>query len=210
MAYTIGIIEDNPQYRDFLSKEIQFGGIATNILFWKSAEEFLNDECSINLDILLLDINLPHMSGVELLEEFQKRKIELKVIILSVMASEETIFQALRSGAIGYASKLDNKNINEVIKTVLNDGAYISPTIALKMINYLQEPIKTAKEDIQLTPKELQILKLIIAGETASTIAGILDVTESAIRFHIRNIYKKLQVKNRVELIKKSERKGLV
>ncbi|MCP5502737.1 MAG: response regulator [Leptospiraceae bacterium] len=210
MSYNIGVIEDNLPYREFLHQELTLQKIEINLRFWKSAEEFLSEKSLASLDILLLDINLPHMSGIDLLEELQKRKIVIKVIILSVIASEETIFKALKAGAVAYASKLDKKNIMEVIQIVLKEGAYISPTIAFKMIHYLQEPLKNSREDIQLTPKELQILKLITNGETAGEISETLDVTEATIRFHIRNIYKKLQVKNRVELLKKSERKGLI
>lgn len=209
MGFNIGVIEDSAQYRDFLLEELSAIKTEINLFFWKSAEEFLKD-FNFDIDILLLDINLPHMSGIDLLEELQRRKVELKVVMLTVIASEDTIFRALKSGAIGYASKLDKKEIHEVIQTVLTDGAYISPSIAYHMIHYLQEPMKSAKEDIQLTPREQQILRLIVDGETASSIASTLDVVEATIRFHIRNIYKKLQVKNRVELLKKSERKGLL
>ncbi|WCL49625.1 response regulator [Leptospira sp. GIMC2001] len=199
--YTAAIIDDNSQYREFIKKVLVQDPIFEKIEEYKSGEEFLSLNRDILPDLIFLDIHLPHLSGIDLLRIIRKRSQDAKVIMITNSDSEETIFQCIKQGALGYIYKMDVKSIKEVYDIILKGGAVFSPTIALRIANQIHQKEKISQDDI-LTDRERQILQLIIACKKDNDIADLLKISHSTVRFHVKNICQKFEAKNKMELTK--------
>ena len=203
----VGIVENDDIFASQTVKLLETIPKIAEIYRWESAEIFWRDELSQVLHIVFLDIMLPGMNGVELAGMISKRNPEIQKIMLSNMNSDELIFQSLRNGSIGYILKSELKDIGGVIETVLNGGAIITPTIAFRVLDSFKQ--QNIAPEIQMTEKEKQILDQMVRGKTISRVAEFLGVSQSAVQFHVKNIYKKLNVHNRAEMVKKAGDIGL-
>lgn len=148
----IGIVENDSSYREQIIKVLEALPQIGSLLHWESAEAFLQDKKGRGLDIILLDIMLPGMSGVELAAKLSEREPETNKIMLSNMNSDELIFKSLGYGAIGYILKSELKDIADIIDIVLRGGAIITPTIAFRVLNSFKR-IESSSE-VKLTKKE--------------------------------------------------------
>jgi DNA-binding NarL/FixJ family response regulator len=153
-------------------------------------------------EVLLLDINLLGMSGIEgiplLLEQFP----ELDIIMLTTFEDNDSIFKALCAGACSYLSKKTPlKKIQEAVDVVYKGGSYMSPSIARKIVNHYAP--KNRKKNT-LSPRENEVVKGIVSGKSYKMIADDLFVSINTIRTHIKNIYKTLGINSKAELIRKS------
>ena len=200
----IGLIENEDKLRELITERIKNIEIVRRIVSWENAEMFLKSNDINNLDICLVDIGLGDgMDGVTLTGLLSQRHPNLKIIILSSMNSEEIVFKALKNGAVGFINKSEIDDLEKAITNVAEGGAIISSTIALRVIDYFQNHRKKSPEIAGLSPKENQVLELLVEGQSPADIASFLGVALTTIRFHIRNIYKKLEVSNRTQLMLK-------
>lgn len=160
----------------------------------------LNDE---KPDILLLDIGLPGMSGLESIPSFKAIKPDLDIIMFTTYEEEEKIFAALCAGACSYISKRTPlKTIMESIKTVASGGSYMSPSIARKIANHFK-PAPRPKANNDLTDRQMDIIHNLVDGLSYKMIADKLNISLDTVRHHIKNIYKVLQVNSKIEVVKK-------
>lgn len=204
----IGIVENDENYKIQILKVLESVPGVEEILHWESAESFWQDTKGRTLDIIFLDILLPGMSGVDLAGKLSERDPSINKIMLSNMNSDELIYNSLRYGAIGYILKSELKDIIEVIDTVLRGGAIITPTIAFRVLNSFK--LKKVANGVKLTKKEKEILDHMVTGKTINRVAEFLGVSKYTIQHHVKNIYKKLNVHNRAELVKKATDIGLL
>ncbi|AYV54051.1 LuxR C-terminal-related transcriptional regulator [Leptospira kmetyi] len=204
----IGIVENDENYKNQILKVLESVPGVEEILHWESAESFWKDPKGSSLDIVFLDIMLPGMNGVDLAAKLSERDPSVNKIMLSNMNSDELIYNSLRYGAIGYILKSELKDIIDVIDTVLRGGAIITPTIAFRVLNNFK--LKKVGDGIKLTNKEKQILDHMVTGKTINRVAEFLGVSKYTIQHHVKNIYKKLNVHNRAELVKKASDFGLL
>ncbi|MBM9502048.1 response regulator transcription factor [Leptospira sp. 201903071] len=204
----IGIVENDENYKDQILKVLESVPHVDEILHWESAETYWKDPKGRTLDIIFLDILLPGMTGVDLAAKLSERDPGINKIMLSNMNSDELIYNSLRYGAIGYILKSELKDIIEVIDTVLRGGAIITPTIAFRVLNSFK--LKKAADGVKLTKKEKEILDHMVTGKTINRVAEFLRVSKYTIQHHVKNIYKKLNVHNRAELVKKATDFGLL
>ncbi|PJZ64681.1 DNA-binding response regulator [Leptospira wolffii] len=204
----IGIVENDENFRIQIIKTLETLPEIGGILSWDSAESYWKDEGGRDLDILFLDIVLTGMNGVELAGRISGRDPEINKIMLTNMNSDELIYESLRNGAIGYILKSELKDIGEVIDTVLKGGAIITPTIAFRVLNTFKQ--KDSSSIAKLTPKERQILDEMVKGKTIGRVAEFLSVSKYTVQHHVKNIYKKLNVHNRAELVRKASDIGLL
>ncbi|RHX90784.1 LuxR C-terminal-related transcriptional regulator [Leptospira stimsonii] len=204
----IGIVENDENYKNQILKVLESVPGVEEILHWESAESFWKDTKGRTLDIIFLDILLPGMSGVDLAGKLSERDPSINKIMLSNMNSDELIYNSLRYGAIGYILKSELKDIIEVIDTVLRGGAIITPTIAFRVLNSFK--LKKVANGVKLTKKEKEILDHMVTGKTINRVAEFLGVSKYTIQHHVKNIYKKLNVHNRAELVKKATDIGLL
>ncbi len=200
-AIPIFIVEDNRGIRNamvtYLSK---YPELFSTIFVFDSVEEFL-ESTHETAEILLLDINLPGMSGIDGIVPIKNKFPSIQIIIISVMTDSESIFKSICAGAAGYIDKdAPLSEIKEAIVDVLNGGSAITPSIARKVFDYFQ-PTHTVKED--LSHRELEVVTGIVDGLSYKLIADKIGVTINTIRKYIRQIYGKLEINSKGELIAK-------
>jgi len=155
------------------------------------------------IDIVVVDIGLPDMSGIECIQKLLKINHKLLVVVNTVYSESDKLFSALKAGANGYILKTDGPDkIVQGIKELLQGGSPMSSEIATKLVNHFHEPISNAAE-YKLSNKEVEVLTLLSQGKTYQEIADSMFISISTVKSHIFNTYLKLQVDNRVEAINK-------
>ena len=168
-----------------------------------------------HVDVLLMDIDMPKMNGIEATRQVKIKYPQLKIIMLTVFDNDENIFNAIKAGADGYLLKEVNPSdlYNGIIET-LNGGAAMNPSIALKTLKLLRNPVDFSsnekKEDINLTTREIDVLEQLAKGLSYTVISENLFISPSTVRKHIENIYKKLQVHNKLEAVEKAKNNNII
>jgi DNA-binding NarL/FixJ family response regulator len=161
------------------------------------------------VDIILMDIQMPEMDGILATEEVKKKYPQIKVIMLTVFDDDENIFRAIQAGADGYLLKETGpEDLENSLNEILAGGAPMTPIIASKALALLRQPPKTdtEKEENPLSSRETDVLLQLSKGLNYNEIADNLIISPSTVRKHIENIYKKLQVRNKMEAVKKADR----
>jgi len=217
MKIKVAIAEDN----DFLATsfeeklklfdnqiEFKFRGKNGNDLLKKLEENH-------NIDIILMDIEMPEMDGILTTEIVSQKYPQIKTIILTIFDDEEKIFKSIQSGAIGYLLK-DEKPITILngITMALEGGAPMSPIIAYKSLELLRNPnrisLENSKEDFALSKREIEVLEQLSQGLDYNEISENLFISPSTVRKHIENIYKKLHVHTQSEAVTKVIKSGIL
>lgn len=214
---SIALAEDNA----FLAKSIQekisffpqnlkfkFHGIHGQNLLEKLATDS-------NIDVILMDIQMPLMDGIQTTKEVARLYPHIKIVMLTVLDDEEHIFKAIQAGANGYLLKDESpKMLMDSIQDIMEGGAPMSPGIALKALKLLRNPIdltdmpQEAKPDV--SPREIDVLTQLSKGFDYKQIAENLIISPSTVRKHIENIYQKLQVHNKLEAVQKAQRHRII
>lgn len=168
-----------------------------------------------NIDLILMDIEMPVLNGIETTEIVKQKYPHIKIIMLTVFDNDENIFKAIKAGADGYLLKeINAKDLHEGILETLNGGAAMNPSIALKTLKLLRNPIdienKNDQEDIKLTKRETEVLEQLSKGLSYNLIAKNLILSIGTVRKHIENIYKKLQVHNKLQAVQKAKKNNLI
>ena len=165
-----------------------------------SAEEALKEIPKRQVDIVLMDIQLPDISGIECTARLKQLMPSVQIIIVTVYEDTERIFKALRAGACGYLLKrCTPEELVSAIREVRQGGAPMSREIARKVILSFQEPVTTAAEVEGLSPREREILELLAEGFPNKQIAARVGLTDGTVRWHLRHVYNKLHVRSRTE-----------
>jgi len=168
-----------------------------------------------NLDLILMDIEMPVLNGIETTEIVKQKYPHIKIIMLTVFDNDEHIFNAIKAGADGYLLKeINARDLHSGILETLNGGAAMNPSIALKTLKLLRKPfVSTNSKDIEtikLTEREIDVLEQLSKGLSYNAIADNLILSTGTIRKHIENIYRKLQVHNKLEAVQKARRNNLI
>jgi two-component system nitrate/nitrite response regulator NarL len=166
---------------------------------------------SLNPDLLILDIRMPNLTGIEVVENLRSHNKSLKIVMLSMHESEEYVLKSIKAGADGYLLKGSSKEeFLKAIHTVANGGKYFSGDISSILISQLSnpnaiiEPKKSLEEELLITKREKEILTLLLAGKGNKEIADTLDISKRTAEVHRFNLMKKLKVKNLMELSNKA------
>ena len=210
------IVEDN----FFLKKALQEKLSIYEDLIIKDTAENGQEAIAIvkknhNIDLILMDIEMPKMNGIEATEIIKQKYPQIKILIITVFEDDENIFNAIKAGANGYLLK-DTKaeKLHEAIHEILNGGATMSPSIAQKTMRLLMNPTLITNEKdkllVELTPREIEVLTQLSKGLKNKLIAENLFLSVSTIKKHIENIFTKLQVHNRVEAIQKGKNNNFI
>ncbi|TGK49850.1 response regulator transcription factor [Leptospira bouyouniensis] len=212
----IGIFEDNLDYLNSLLEVLKKEESIT-ISTWNSAEAFYSNPPKGELNLLVLDIGLPGESGIDVLKKYHTIETR-KSLVISSLQTDDVIFSAIKNGASGYIWKSELDSLLETIQTILEGGSVISPSIATKVLlafrkpelNQKQSPHPKKESGLEiLSPRERQILELIIEGDSPQQIAQLFGTTLGTVRQQIKTIYKKLQVNTRVQMLKKARLFGI-
>lgn len=201
----LAYIEDDPNIRQFISDYFIASPEFEFVVACESVEDFLGEAPLLSVpDVILQDINLPGMSGLEAIRHLKDLFPNTEIIMFTIHDDSERIFKALCAGASGFLLKNTPVNkIKESIFQVYRGEAAMSPSIARKVINYFK-PKRKGK--IELTEREQQIVQGMVDGLSYKMIADKLMVSVNTVSFHSKNIYKKLQVNSKAEVVAKSLR----
>lgn len=210
---TVIIVEDNKIIREGLAALINGTDGFTCTAAYPDCESFLNNlECS-NVDVVLMDIGLPGMSGIEGVIKAKKMCPDLNILILTVYEESKLIFEALCAGACGYlVKKTPPLRLLEAIKDAHEGGSPMSSHIARKIVTVFQQNSNPLFPDSQfdLTVREKEVLTGLAEGSSYLDISQRLFISIDTVRHHIRNIYRKLHVHSQSEAVAKALRKGLI
>lgn len=216
MNIRIAIAEDNFFLTKVIEEKLSFFSdlkLKFTSINGKDLLEKLKEDSVV--DLILMDIEMPVMNGIEATEEVKKRYPHIKIVMLTVFDNDENIFNSIKAGADGYLLKeIEPQNLYNGILETINGGAAMTPSIALKTLKLLRNPVEfksgSAQEEVKLSSREIDVLEQLSKGLSYSIIAENLFLSPSTVRKHIENIYKKLQVHNKLEAIQKAERINLI
>jgi DNA-binding NarL/FixJ family response regulator len=165
-----------------------------------------------DVDLVILDISMPRMTGIQAAAELHKRKPEIRVLILSMHDNEQFLFEALKAGASGYVLKSGaDRDIVDAARAAMRGESFLYPGAVTTLVrDYLDRRGDEAKGFDPLTPRELEILKLIAEAHTSKEIAEMLFISVKTVERHRANILEKLGMRDRVELTRYAIRRGLI
>jgi len=203
----VGIIEDNKKIRQLMQRYLDMQEDMSCLVATESVEEMLDYLTTYpHPNVLLMDIQLPGMSGIEGMKIIQQKYPDIEIIMLTVYHDSHKIFDSLKAGASGYLLKHTSlPEIKNAIQLLMQGGAPMSPQIARKVITHFNDRGQKQQES-NLTNREQDIVNGLVDGLSYKLIADRLDISIDTVRAHIRNIYKKLHVNSKAEVIAKSLR----
>jgi DNA-binding NarL/FixJ family response regulator len=204
MAITVALVEDNERVREGLRVLIDGSDGFRCRAAYGSAEEALSRLAGEKPDVVLMDINLPKMSGIECVEQLKVKFPEMQVMMLTVYQDDEKIFRSLVAGATGYVlKKTPPAELLEAIRSLHEGGSPMSDQIARRVVEAFQRMGKSSKPAENLSERENEILTFLARGYQDREIADQLFLSVKTVHTHLRNIYQKLHVRSRTEAVLK-------
>jgi len=203
------IIEDDPLLLKNLTQLLRGEEGITVSGSYRSAEDAMKALKHASPEVMLTDLGLPGMSGVELIKKAKEDMPSLEIMAHTVFEDRERVFSAIKAGASGYILKGSTpREIIESIHSLYKGGAPMSPKIARKIIHEFQDD--NAGEQFLLTQRETEVVKRVEEGLTYKEIGERLSISTHTVHTHIKNIYEKLQAKDRNYAINKARKKGII
>jgi DNA-binding NarL/FixJ family response regulator len=202
--HTVALVEDDAALRETLADILSASPTWQLVASYPAAEpalEAMKDGCP---EVVLMDIQLPGMSGIECVAKLKERHPAAQVLMVTVYDNNDRIFDALAAGASGYLLKRDAPaKLLESLDDLLAGGSPMSSAIARKVVQKFQTAPPSKNEDHNLTPREKQILEELVKGSLYKEIAWELGIGVETVRTHLHNIYAKLHVRTRTEAVVK-------
>ena len=216
MSVKIAIVDDNSFLIHAVKEKLSFfEDLEFKFSALNGSELLPKLQDNHNLDLILMDIEMPVLNGIETTQIVKQKYPHIKIIMLTVFDNDENIFNAIKAGADGYLLKEINPELlhNGILETI-NGGAAMNPSIALKTLKLLRNPssIENIKEqeDLKLTQREVDVLEQLSKGLSYNLIAENLIISTGTVRKHIERLYRKLQVHNKLEAVEKAKRNNII
>lgn len=212
----IVIVDDNIFLQKAVAEKLSFfEDISCKYTAVNGIELLEKLENNHNIDLILMDIEMPKMDGIEATGIVKNKYPHIKIIMLTIFDNDENIFKSIKAGADGYLLKdVTPADLNQGITETLNGGATMTPSIALKTLKLFRNPIEfdtpADAEEIKLTAREIEVLEQLSKGLKYNNIADNLILSLGTVRKHVENIYTKLQVHNKLEAIQKAKNNKLI
>jgi DNA-binding NarL/FixJ family response regulator len=207
----VALVEDQRRTREGLQALIEGSQGFLCVAAWRSIEEALSAATGAIPHVLLLDLGLPGMSGIEGIVPIRHRYPHTAIVILTVYEDNERVFEALCAGANGYLLKnTPPAKLLDSLRDAMKGGSPMSPEIARRVIELFRRFRPPEKAHYNLTPHELRLLKFLVEGHSYKTAAAELGVSINTIAFHVQNIYGKLQVHSKSEAVARALRENLL
>lgn len=211
MSITVSIVEDNADYRLGIAYLLKTSRGVTVRGEYASAEAFFAALPAAAPDVVLMDIGLPRMSGIEAIRQLQVRCPRVQAIVLSVHADDEHVFEAICAGAVGYLTKpVEGGALVEAIECAFDRGAPMSPHVARRVLEMFKEYAPPPHADYNLSEREVAVLDRLVEGDGCKEIAEALFISVYTVRAHLRNIYDKLHVHSKSQAVSKALQERLV
>lgn len=216
MSVRIAIVDD----KIFLAKAVAeklsfFEDFKLKFIAAHGADLLTKLDENSNIDLILMDIEMPVLNGIEATALVKQKYPQIKIIMLTVFDNDEHIFNAIKAGADGYLLKETSPDILEKgIRETLSGGAAMNPSIAMRTLKLLRNPESISnlqeREKISLSSREVEVLEQLSKGLSYTKIAENLFLSPSTVRKHIENIYKKLQVHSKIEAVEKARQNNII
>lgn len=204
---TVLIVEDQLDHQVYLNTIVNSDSALKCYGIFRNGFDAMKEILAKRPNIVLLDLGLPDMSGIDCIRKLKDKVPDVKFMVCTVHEEDENIFEALKAGAHGYIVKKSKPyQILDAIKELHNGETPLSSCIARKILNHLpqgESNSDTAQPEFHVTPKEEEILKLLSKGHSYQEIADISFISIKTMKWHVYNIYKKLQANNRTEALNK-------
>ncbi len=212
----VAIVDDNLFLQKAVAEKLSFFKNISIKFCANNGKELLEKlEENANINLILMDIEMPVMNGIDTTEKVKQKYPHIKIIMLTVFDNDENIFKSIKVGADGYLLKEVNpEDLYQGLIETMSGGAAMTPSIALKTLKLLRNPIIITDtqnpEEIKLSAREIEVLEQLGKGLNYMNIAGNLFISPSTVRKHIENIYVKLQVHNKIEAVQKAKDKNII
>jgi len=216
MNIKVAIVDDNTFLISAIKEKLSFfDSITIKHTSLNGSELLTKLEDSHCIDVILMDIEMPVLNGIETTQIVKQKYPQIKIIMLTAFDNDENIFNAIKAGADGYLLKeINPEDLNQGIIETINGGAAMNPSIALKTLKLLRNPININnpqdQEEISLSKREVEVLEQLSKGLSYTVIAKNLFLSPSTVRKHIENIYKKLQVHSKIEAVQKAKDHNII
>ena len=215
---TVWIIEDDEDVRSCLEQYLNLSEDLRCTAAFSNCESALNTLKSESApEILLIDLGLPGMSGIEGIAAFKEKVPDIEPLVLTVDDSREKVFSAIQAGASGYLLKTaDVDEIVDACRKVAQGETSLDGNIARMMLNSFRKsrpgifPKKTDPNGVHLTEREIEILKLLAAGNSVKMIADQLEISENTVKHHCKSFYKKLHAQCKISAIVEAQKRGII
>ncbi len=214
MALRIAIFDDNKNIRDSITLLLQTEPTFTVVGSFSNVFDCVNDVIDCRPDVVLMDIEMPGMTGIEAVTLIKKEFPQVQILMQTVFEDDDRVFDSICAGASGYILKNHlNTRLVDAINELQFGGSPMSPTIARKVLNKLQQTpsIKPAPApDYRLTPREKEVLGCLVHGQSYKMIAADLNISYETVRSHVKKIYEKLHVASLTEVVAKAINQRIV
>ncbi len=212
----IAIAEDNTFLQKAIIEKISFYDDLICRFTAVNGKELLEKlEANPNIDLIIMDIEMPKMNGIEATFAVKAKYPHIKIIMLTIFDNDERIFDSIKAGADGYLLKeVKSGELHKGIVETIEGGAAMTPSIALKALKLLRNPIENripaSSIDVAITTRETEVLEQLSKGLNYNQIATNLFISTGTVRKHIENIYSKLQVHNKMEAVEKARHNNII
>ena len=201
---SIAIVEDDPSLREILADILESSPVWELAGIYSDADAALGEIPAKLPKVVLMDIQLPGMSGIECVARLKETCPDIQVMMVTVYDNNDRIFEALAAGANGYLLKRDvTDKLIQSLEELLEGGSPMSGAIARKVVQHFQNTPASDNHDHDLTPRETEILNHLVSGALYKEIASDVGIGYETVRTHVRRIYFKLQVRTRTEAVVK-------
>jgi DNA-binding NarL/FixJ family response regulator len=206
------IADDHPIVRSGLKKVLDAKPDLEVVAEAEDGAEAVDKALREDVHLAILDVSMPRMTGIQAVAELHKRKPELKALMLSMHDSEQFLFEALKAGASGYVLKSSaDTDIVDAVRSAMRGDSYLYPSAVTTLVrDYVERGGRGEEQFDVLTPRELEVLKLIAEANTSKQIADKLFISIKTVDRHRQNILEKLGMRDRVELTRYAIRRGLI
>ncbi|TAK60990.1 MAG: response regulator transcription factor [Bacteroidetes bacterium] len=211
MPIKVALVEDNIDYRTGTSLVLRHSTQCLMVGTYEKAEDLISEFDEILPDVVLMDIGLPGMNGVEASRQLKNCYPNVQIVILSVFEDDENVFKAICAGASGYLKKpVMPERLVGAVEDAYSGGTPMSPKIARKVLDMFKSFAPTARKDYSLSEREKEVLKLLVDGDDYKIIAEKLFISVHTVRAHIRSIYDKLHVHSKSQAVSKALREQII
>ncbi len=208
------IVDDHEMVRNGLSVMMQREEDFTVVGEAQNGKEAVEMVSELRPDVVLMDLRMPEMDGVEAMRQIRAKQDDVKFLVLTTYDTDEYIFDAIQAGAKGYLLKdASREELFRAVRTVNRGESLIEPAVVSRVLDRLTELSRRAAQGpdhLALSEREVQVLQLMARGSANKQIAGDLSITESTVKTHVANIFQKLEVSHRTEAVTKAISQGII
>lgn len=212
----VAVVDDLKNVRQTVVSKIQLSKDMQVVFEAKNGKEILHEMMKgLKADVIIMDIEMPEMDGIEATEKIVARYPDQKILMCTVFDDDSNLFNAICAGAKGYLMKDEKpERIHRAIFEAIEGGSAMSPAIALKALNLIKRATPLVKKEVSndhnLTPRELEMLEQIASGLSYEQVADSKGISYGTVRKHLENVYRKLDVHNKLEAVNKAKDQGLI